>query len=423
MTTSARTVPLFRQRDFSALWWGQLISLLGERLTYLALVGLLVEHTRNFQDSRSSLLLSLLANVMLAPVLLLAPFTGAWVDRWNLKRVVVLSDLLRSAVVLLIPAFYLSTHHTLPVFALVFALFTCNVFFLPAKSALTPEIVPASQLLAANAWLSGAGIAATAAGALGGGWLIDHYGWTTALYFNSLTYLVSVVALLLIRYRARIAPALDPEPTVGGYLHEVREGWRVVRTNPTVGLALTALAAVWLGGGFLHVAGNLHIQRAASEPGIERLGVLMSVLGLGSGLSTWWLNTHGKRVPRPWLLGGGLVLAGAGILAFAVSTRFAVFAAAAFFVGLAAAPAFMLTETLLQEGTEPGQRGRVFSARDFLMRLVFFGGVSAAAGMTRALGSQPALLLCAVVVAGTGALSFVWGSRVPALMRTGADRV
>ena len=63
-----------------------------------------------------------------------------------------------------------------------------------------------------------------------------------------------------------------------------------------------------------------------------------------------------------------------GIAAFALSTLFAVFAAAGFVVGLAAAPAFVLSETLLQEGTEPRQRGRVFSARDFLMRLVFVLG-------------------------------------------------
>ncbi len=422
MTTPAQHPPLFRQRDFSALWWGQLISLMGERLTYLALVGLLSQHTHSFRDSRSSLLLSLLANVMLAPVLLFAPFTGAWVDRWNLKRVVVLSDLVRAAIVLLVPILYVATQHTFPVFALVFLLFTCNVFFLPAKSAITPEIVATPQLLAANAWLSGAGIAATAAGALGGGWLIDHSGWTTALYVNSATYLVSVVALLVIRYRPSDPVERAAEPTVGGYLHEVREGWRVVRTNPTVGLALTGLAAVWIGGGFLHVAGNLHIQRAASAPGMERVGILMSVLGLGSGVSTWWLNTQGKRVPRPWLLGGGLVLAGLALVAFAVSTRFAVFAIAAAFVGLAAAPAFMLTETLLQEGTEQGQRGRVFSARDFLMRLVFLGGVSAAGWITRAIGVQPALLMCAAVVAGAGALSFAWGRRVPALMRTGVGR-
>ncbi len=85
-------------------------------------------------------------------------------------------------------------------FAIVFLMFTCNVFFLPAKSAITPEIVPREQLLAANALLSGAGIVATAVGALCGGWIVDHWGWPTALYINGVTYLVSVVALAIISY-------------------------------------------------------------------------------------------------------------------------------------------------------------------------------------------------------------------------------
>src|SRR6476646_2291204 len=211
MNEPAREPSLLRQRDFLALLSGQLISLMGERLNYFALVGLLSEHTRHFQDTRSSFLLSALANVMLAPVLLFAPFTGAWVDRWNLKRVVVVSDVIRSMLVLLIPLLYPLTHHTLPMFVIVFLLFTCNVFFLPAKSAMTPEIVPEPQLIAANALLSGAGIAATAVGALVGGWVVDHWGWASALSLDAITYAVSVATLLVVRYRAHAArPPVPP---------------------------------------------------------------------------------------------------------------------------------------------------------------------------------------------------------------------
>ena len=80
-------------------------------------------------------------------------------------------------------------------------------------------------------------------------------------------------------------------------------------------------------------------------------------------------------------------------------------------VGLAAAPAFMLSETLLQEGTEPRQRGRVFSARDFLMRLVFFLGVTTAGWASRSLGLRATLLICAGIVTAAGALALWWGRR------------
>ena len=224
---AAPSRPLLAQRDFSALWWGQLISILGDRLNYLALGGLLLAHTGRYADTgRSSLLLGLLGYCMLAPVLLFAPFAGPLVDRWNLRRTLIVSDAVRGLLVLLIPIVYSATHHIGAVFVLVFLLFTCNVFFLPAKSAMTPELVPASQLLAANTLLSVAGIAATAVGALVGGWVVDHWGWVAAMWFDAVTYLVSVVSLLVLRDRQQ-PRAPRPETTLASYLGEVGQGLRV----------------------------------------------------------------------------------------------------------------------------------------------------------------------------------------------------
>jgi len=417
MATEERPRPILLQRNFASLFGGQLISISGERLTYLALVGLLMEHTAHFQGAaRSSFLLWLLGIVMLLPVLLFAPFTGAWVDRCNLRRVMVISDALRAGLVVLIPFSYLATHQVGPVYLIVFALFTCNVFFLPAKSAIAPEIVPPSQLLLANALLAAAGVAGTAASpALG--WVVDHRGWAPALYINGVTYLASVVALMLIAYRPAVHQVTLPRVTLRAYFHEVGEGWRMVRSSPRMVLALTGLGAVWVGGGFMHVAGNQHIQHAARKlAGMERVGALIAVLALGSALATWWLVTRGRSHPRPVLLGLGLVLASVGLVAFALSTRFAVFAGAALVVGLGAAPAFVLPETILQEATEPGQRGRVFSARDFLMRLMLLAGATVAGVATPLLGTGGTLLIAAAALAGAGVLTLVLGRRDPALM-------
>ena len=405
--------PLLRQRNFLALSGGQLVSIAGERLTAVALYGLLLQHTRNFEGAaRSSLLLWFLGIAQLLPVLLFSPFTGAWVDRLNLKRVMVVSDTLRAMIVVLIPVSYLATHSVWPVNLLVFALFTCNVFFLPAKSAVTPEIVPGSQLLLANALLAGAGIAGTGAIVLGG-WVVDHWGWGPALYLNGLTYLVSVGSLLLIGYHPAPRAAAATGVSMGSYLHEVGEGWRLVRSRPVLVLALTSLAAVWVGGGFLHIAGNQHIQRAAGKrAGMERLGALLAVLAAGSAFGTWWVNTRGRAYPRHAILGGGLILGAAGLVAFAVSTRFAVFAASGFLVGLGAAPVFVLPETMLQEGTEPRQRGRVFSARDFLMRLMLLGGQTVAGIATPLIGTGGALLIAAGILVLVAVLAFVLGHRL-----------
>lgn len=411
-TAAAR--PLLLQRDFAALWWGQLISLWGDRLNYLALNGLVQQHTRDYHDpAQSSLMLSLHGTVSVLPVLLFAPFAGPWVDRWNLRSVLIVSDLLRALLVLAIPLLYSATHHAAPVWTLVFLLFTCNVFFLPAKSAMTPEIVPRDQLLTANTLLAVAGIIGTIGGFAMGGWVVDHWGWPAALTLDAITYGVSVVSLAFVRYRGR--PRDTSTVNVKSYWREIAEGFAVVRSSRAVGLALVALSAVWVGGGFVQVAGIQHIQRAASIPGAERIAGLGGALGLGAALATWWVNTRGRKLPRAVLLGVGMMLAGGWLACLAVSSRYAVFAIASFLIGACIAPVFVLTETLVQEGTGLRQRGRVFSLRDFVMRLLLLVSMLLATLLTPRMGTSITLLVAAGLIAGAGLLALSWGRRVPDL--------
>src|SRR5262249_5166350 len=154
-----------------------------------------------------------------------------------------------------------------------------------------------------------AGVAATFLGSLLGGVVVDHWSWEAALVLDAISYLISVVSLALIRYHPSPPPA-RPAGTLRGYLRVGAEGGEVGQRKRTVGRAMTSLGAVWIGGGVLHVAGNPHIQRAASEPGMERLGVLLACLAAGGVISTLWLNGPGKRFNATRLLGEGLMLSG-----------------------------------------------------------------------------------------------------------------
>jgi len=418
---AAAVRPLLLQRDFAALWWGQLISLIGDRINYLAINGLVQQHTRDYSDpGHSSLMLSLHGTVSVLPVLLFAPFTGPWVDRWNLRRVLIVSDILRALLVLAIPFLYAATHHAVPVWTIVFLMFTCNVFFLPAKSAMTPEIVPRPQLLAANTLLAVAGIAGTIIGFAVGGWVVDHLGWQFALTLNAVTYGVSVISLALVRYRPHVRTAASL--AARHYRREFLAGLDVVRRSPAVGLAFTALGAVWLGGGFVQVAGIQHIQRAASIPGAERIAGLGGAFGLGAALATWVVNSRGRRWPSALVLGTGMILAGAWMVCFAVSSRYAVFAIAGFLMGACIAPAFVLTEMLVQEGTDLHQRGRVFSLRDFVMRGLLLLSMGLATLLTPLLGTGVTLMVAAAFIAGAGVLALAWRGRVQRAEAAAASR-
>ena len=401
----AQELPLFRQRNFSALWWGQLVSLTGERCAYLALLALLAEQTQGMSAPGSAWLLSLLANVMLAPVLLFAPWAGPWIDRRNLRHVVVACDVLRAVTVLLIPLLYRLNGAIAPVFALLFLLFTSGVFFLPAKSALTPLLVPEPQLLAANTWLTVAGIIAAGAGTLGGGWLVDHWGWPRVLELNAVTYIVSACAMFTIRHTPQRPAAAAAMPSAREYVNELREGWGLIRRSAPVAMALLSLGAAWWCGGFLHVDGILHLQLALRGSGVGRLGILFAVLAVGAAASAWFINTRRQRARAPVYLAIACVVAGAGLIVFAAARRMPEFMVAACVLGIAASPIILLGETLLQESTPLGLRARVFATRDFLMRATLLASVSAGAWGARSWGPRTALLGCGGLMVVLGLLA------------------
>ena len=141
-------VRLAQNGSFGALWMGQLVSLFGDRLHQLALVALVGEATQN-----GAFAVAMVFVAATLPNLVFGPLAGALVDRWDQKRVMVVSDLLRAAIVLVIPV--AATVDIVLVYPLVFALTTISIFFRPARTAVIPRIVKEDELVAANSaiWL------------------------------------------------------------------------------------------------------------------------------------------------------------------------------------------------------------------------------------------------------------------------------
>ncbi len=128
--------------SFSALWMGQVISLFGDRVNQLALIAFVFEIT----DLPAAVALTFLVSTI--PNLLFSPVAGTFVDRWDQKQVLVVSDILRAALVLLVPVAVLI--NVWLAYPLVFLVTTVSIFFRPARVAILPRIVQERDLLAAN---------------------------------------------------------------------------------------------------------------------------------------------------------------------------------------------------------------------------------------------------------------------------------
>ena len=131
--------------SFSALWSGQLISLFGDRLNQLALVAVVAISTG------SALATGLVFFAATLPNLLLSPIAGTFVDRWDHKEVMVVSDILRGGIVLILPI--AAVTNIVLVYPLIFLVTSISVFFRPARVAILPQIVPDEDLLSANSAL------------------------------------------------------------------------------------------------------------------------------------------------------------------------------------------------------------------------------------------------------------------------------
>ena len=119
--------------SFSALWAGQVISLFGDRVNQIALGAFVFELT----DSPFAVALTFFMATV--PNLLFSPIAGAFVDRWDQKQVLVVSDILRAALVLLVPVAVLI--NVWLAYPLVFLITTVSIFFRPARVAILPRLV------------------------------------------------------------------------------------------------------------------------------------------------------------------------------------------------------------------------------------------------------------------------------------------
>ena len=134
---------VLRIPDFRRLWAAQAISDIGDGLTNLTLLLVVIRLTG------STAALAAMAIALAVPAIVVGPVAGVFVDRWERRRVMLASDLIRAAIVLGFVVVQ-STDQLWLLYALAVAHATVGTFFFPARAALMPRVVPADGLMAAN---------------------------------------------------------------------------------------------------------------------------------------------------------------------------------------------------------------------------------------------------------------------------------
>lgn len=236
MTTTTLERPrLFRLPDFRRLWIADTVSQAGTAITVLALplVAIGPLHASPFQAG-------LLVTCEYLGFLLLGLPAGAWVDRMRRRRVMIVGDLARAALLASLPLAAWLGVLTLPqLYGVAFGLSVCTAFFDIAYQSHLPQLVDGERLVEANVALEASRTVTAAGGPGAGGALVAAVTAPVALVVDAVSFLAS--ALFLSRIRR---PDPRPERAPGARLRdEIAEGLRFVFRDRLL-RALTIAAAI-----------------------------------------------------------------------------------------------------------------------------------------------------------------------------------
>lgn len=360
---------VLKNRNFLALWIGQIISQFGDRLAQMALIGLYLKQTAGISLSHSVPVMRNLFFFSTLPILLFSPLAGVYVDRWSRKKTLIATDLLRAGLILLIPLLAGYTDGMWSIYGVIFLVFTVTCFFSPAKSAIIPNLVKKRELLAANSLSNITRLIAMIGGVTAGGIIVAWTGTKMSFYLDSLSFLLSGLAILAIR----IKEDLPPEESKDGIRRVAKElvaGLNFIRKKKRVKFVATSLFILMGASGIGYLLVTVFVTKALNL-GTIGLSVLATFLGIGMLAGSLIYGHFGEQIEREKVIVGGTLICGVCAVLLGGSKSLFLLSLGVSIIGFIASPIMIAAYTLTQELTPDRIRGRVFSALEVIINSSF----------------------------------------------------
>ncbi len=390
-------------RAFRLLWFAQIASLFGDWFNTIASASLLAQLTG------AGAAVGVLFAIRMLGAFVASPLAGVLGDRFNRKRILIVTDLLRAAVVL---GFLLvrTPGQVWLLFVLTAVQVGISGVFYPVRVAILPEVATRRMLGAANALTSVTWSTLMTVGAAAGGLFAGLFGIQAAFIVDAATYALSAVLLVRMPYTPpKRSAAPDGRPTrvasavragASAYADGLRYLWRQQRV---LAVAVQKGFLLFFFSGFqvasVAIAGT---AIAVGQGDGIALGLLFAAGGIGSGLSpvvARWLVGDDHRAMRLTMLAGYAAMIAAMALAAPLAS-FALVLIGSTLRGVGGGLVWVFSTQLLLETVPEELRGRVIATEHAALTLL---GAAGSAGVGAALewASIPAALwaMAALVVA------------------------
>ena len=386
--SSVDSRPLLLTRDFGLVWWGQLISQIGDGVCRLALLWFV------YAVTGSPLKTSFIGLLQTIPPIILGPIIGVYVDRLPKKVLLITSDILRALLIGLIPCLIPVESFTVSVlYVLVFLHAVSTAVFGPALTAAVPAFVPKTQFTAANALLQSTTSLGIIFGPAISGLGIAAYGSQEVLCINAATYLISAGCLALVRFQ-HVVVSSTSTGTRSTLLEDLIEGFRYgVVTKPAL-LLLTGTAALYTFGTSALTALFPVFARKMLGLGPVEVGYLWSALGIGllvTSIALLWVTDWTVK-DRMRLIMAASVLSGLALIGLTLTLDPYV---AGVFMGLIGCGMGVFTPIawgIIQELVPSHMIGRVLGLYGTGAMTAAIGGISAFGWITEQQGPETGIL-------------------------------
>ena len=389
----AKFSSVFTNIGFLFLWIGQLFSQLADRIFIYVLMILAYNLTR----SNIGVAVPLLSFGI--PSLLFGSFAGVFVDRLDRKGIMIISDLLRGALILLIIPL-VETSLTL-IFVVSFFIYTIAQFFAPAETSSIPELVERKNLIVANSLFMITWVGSSMVGFGLGAPLVGLLGEEATFVVAAFLYLISAVAIFMIPLKYRKMHKGSP---AAEFFKDFMTGLEFIRRNFIINYSLIKM---FVATSAIAVISLLAISYAKDILGIgaQNFGYLIISVGLGMLIGLPLLGKLSHYIKKGTLVILGFLLSGSILISLAYSSDLKYALVLTFFLGICNIFVTSSIQTILQQKIPKGIRGRVFGVQNMLINSAFVIPVVIWGVIADIWGIRPALALLGGIVLAVGLAS------------------
>ncbi len=291
----------WRRKDFRIAWTAGFVNNTGDWVLLIALPVFVFVETESGSATALLFVSQLIAGAMVGPI------AGSLVDRWNLTRCLVATNVAQAIAIL--PLLAVDADRIWPAYLVMAAQSALTQVNNPANVALLPRVVSSDRLASANSALSAAESLARLGGSLLGGVLVAWSGLTLVVLVDALSFVLVAVGLMF------LTADTDPEPVDEHIGRGVRDGLLTVRSQPPLTQLLSHQGFSQIAQGAFVVLFVVFVVDMLGDDGTG-LGIIRGSMAIGALLGAAVIARVADRVHPTVLFSSGLAGMGAVSVVF-----------------------------------------------------------------------------------------------------------